>query len=179
MAELGLWGVAAAEELFRHRISFFVGFEVDPFVFSGDVRPAGGSSFVSFDFGRLKEATADPLRLAFPLLAAVWGGRVEWNFCGIRVVHGCLLSSLDSVLGLLDPFLMLPELVTRASGLRFVEEVRGGARSRRLTADVLLPRTSCSYPKLGVRSSIWLGEFGGLMLGCQPWRTVGVAGILL
>ncbi|RCV20637.1 hypothetical protein SETIT_4G072700v2 [Setaria italica] len=47
---------------------------------------------------------------------------------------------------------------------------RGGARSRRLTADVLLPRTSCSYPKLGVRSSIWLGEFGGLILGYQPWR---------
>ncbi|RCV31708.1 hypothetical protein SETIT_6G199700v2 [Setaria italica] len=43
-------------------------------------------------------------------------------------------------------------------------------RSRRLTADVLLPRTSCSYPKLGIRSSIWLGEFGGLMLGYQPCR---------
>nr|TKW20210.1 hypothetical protein SEVIR_4G071001v2 [Setaria viridis] len=95
---------------------------------------------------------------------------VEWNFCGIRVVLECLLSSLDSVLGLLDPFLMLPELVTGAFGLRFVEEARGGARSRRLTADVLLPRTSCSYPKLGVRSWIWLGEFGGLILGYQPWR---------
>lgn len=69
------------------------------------------------------------MRLAFPLLAAVCGGMVEWNFCGIRVVLECVLSSLDSVLGLLDPFLTLPELVTGASGLWFVEEVRGGARS--------------------------------------------------
>nr|TKW18359.1 hypothetical protein SEVIR_5G426400v2 [Setaria viridis] len=69
MAELGLRGAKAAEELFHCQISFFAGSEVDPFVFSGEVRPARGSSFVfSFNFGRLKETTANPLRFAFPLL---------------------------------------------------------------------------------------------------------------
>nr|TKV94378.1 hypothetical protein SEVIR_9G290450v2 [Setaria viridis] len=49
-----------------------------------------------------------------------------------------------------------------------MEEAGGcGAKLKRLAADGLLPRISCSFPMFGVRPSIWTGGFGGLKFPCS------------
>ena len=51
-----------------------------------------------------------------------------------------------------------------------VEDWEGVSRSKRLTAEVLSMRISCSFLMRGVRSLIWLGQFGGSFLQRAIWR---------
>ena len=84
----------------------------------------------------------------------------------------CLLSSLV----LLVLFLMFLEACVAVSRLGWftlfgvVEDWEGVSRSKRLTAEVLSMRISCSFLLRGVRSLIWLGQFGGSFLQRAIWR---------
>ena len=84
----------------------------------------------------------------------------------------CLLSSLV----LLVLFLMFLEACVAVSGLGWftlfgvVEVWEGVSRSKRLTAEVLSMRISCSFLLRGVCSLIWLGQFGGSFLQRAIWR---------
>ena len=101
----------------------------------------------------------DGVGLLFLLPAAVASGLVEW------------------ILGLLDLVLLLLEMRAGVSWLLWissiVEERGDDAGSSRQTTDAHEPRISCSFPTFGVRLSIWIRKFGGLMLEHAFWRTVG------
>ena len=123
---------------------------------------AGGCLFIDsgvplMRFGFLPYC--DGVGLLFFLLAVVASGLMEW------------------ILGLLDLVLLLLEMCAGVSWLRWissiVEERGDDAGSSRPTTDAHEPRISCSFPTFGVRLSIWIRKFGGLMLEHAFWRTVG------
>ena len=60
-------------------------------------------------------------------------------------------------------------LLLRRSTATGCEEACGGSRSMDPTADVLLPRISCSLP-IRVYFSIWVDAEGGLLLWCAALR---------